>query len=344
MVVAPYPWLEKAAATLSSMVDELPNAILLHGAPGAGGLELGLAFAKSLLCETPLMDGSPCGHCPGCHLVAAGTHPDLKIVVSEYIAELYDLPYTFDENESTDKKKRSRGLRIHQFRALSDFVVMTPHRGGKRIVFVYPADRILPEAAASLLKTLEEPSNGLHFILVADDIDGVLPTIRSRSRLLRLTRPTREEALAWLSTQRGVKEPEVALAMAGGSPLEVVSAREGEQLSEKAQSALARALFEGKALSANDILLAYTVDMTPPAVAQYLSRFAYDLVRVKSGLRPYYFIKEDAAMAELVARVPLAKLLAWQEKVQQMRRSQEHPLAPTQVFEAILLAYTECFQ
>ena len=78
--------------------------------------------------------------------MAAGTHPDLKIVVSEQVAELYDLPYTFDEHESTDKKKRSRGLRIHQFRALSDFVVMTPHRGGRRIVFVYPADRILPEA------------------------------------------------------------------------------------------------------------------------------------------------------------------------------------------------------
>lgn len=343
MVVAPYPWLENAAASLSAMVKELPNAVLLHGAPGTGGLELGLAFAKSLLCETPLMDGRPCGECAGCHLVAAGTHPDLKIVVSEQVAELYDLPYTFDEHESTDKKKRSRGLRIHQFRALSDFVVMTPHRGGRRIVFVYPADRILPEAAASLLKTLEEPSAGLHFILVADDIDGVLPTIRSRSRLLRLTRPTKEEALAWLKTQR-VKDPEMALAMAGGSPLEAVSSKEGEQLSEKAQKALLHILVEGKKLETDEIIATYSVEMTTPAVAKYLSRFAYDLVRVKSGLRPYYFIKEDSAMADLVARVPLEKLLLWQEKVGQMRRSQEHPLSAVQVFEAIFISYSDCFR
>lgn len=136
----------------------------------------------------------------------------------------------------------------------------------------------------------------------------------------------------------------MALAMAGGSPLEAVSSKEGEQLSEKAQKALLHILFEGKKLETDEIIATYSVEMTTPAVAKYLSRFAYDLVRVKSGLRPYYFIKEDSAMADLVARVPLEKLLLWQEKVGQMRRSQEHPLSAVQVFEAIFISYSDCFR
>ncbi len=342
MVVAPYPWCQEAADALSQMTNELPNAILLHGAAGSGGFDLAKAFAQSLLCETPLMDGAPCGECPGCRLLAAGTHPDLRIVVSEYIAALYDLPYTPAENESTEKKKLSRELRIHQFRALSEFTVTSPHRGGRRIVLVYPADMIRAEAAASLLKTLEEPTPGLHFILVADDIDGVLPTIRSRSRLLRLKRPSRDEALAWLKA-RQVKNAEEALALAGGSPLAVVEERDGEVLSQKAQSALLNALFKGKKLGVSDVLALYSAEMTAPAVAGFLSRFAYDLIRVKAGVAPYYFIKDRVEMVDLVTGVPDERLFAWQERVAEMCRSQEHPLSQQQVFEAIFISYMELF-
>ena len=74
---------------------------------------------------------------------------------------------------------------------------------------------------------------------------------------MRLTRPTKEEALAWLKTQR-VKDPEMALAMAGGSPLEAVSSKEGEQLSEKAQKALLHILFEGKKLETYEIIATYS--------------------------------------------------------------------------------------
>ena len=342
MVIAPYPWLEGAAAQLSALTGTLPNSILLHGAAGCGGFELARAFAASLLCESPLMDGAPCGECPGCKLVAAGTHPDLKIIVSEYLAELYDLPYSAAENETTDKKKRSRELRIHQFRALSDFVVTSSHRGGRRIVLVYPAEMIRAVAAASLLKTLEEPTNGLHFILVADDIDGVLPTIRSRSRLLRLNRPSVAESLAWLKTQR-VRDAEEKLALSGNSPIAVAENRAGETLPAKAVSAMLNNLFTARSLSVTDILAMYSSDMTPPAVAAFLSRFSYDLLRVKAGLAPYYFIKLRDEMIDVVELTSEEKLFAWNEKVLAMARAAEHPLAPQQVFESVMIAYIELF-
>ena len=344
MVLAPYPWLKQAAETLSALSSKMPNAILIHGAPGCGGWDLARNFAESLLCESPREDGSPCGECAGCHLVRAGTHPDLRFVVSEAFAAANDLPYTPADNETTDKKKKSREIRIHQFRTLMEFMAMTPHRGGWRVVLIYPADMIRAEAAASILKTLEEPSQGLVFILVADDIDGVLPTIRSRSRLVRLARPSHDEALAWLNAQPGVTDAEQALALAGGSPLEALHADDGMTLPDTAQAGVLTLLKLGGRLSLDRILAVYSLEIQPPALALFLSRWAYDLVRVKLGTSPRYFIGEEKALEALSSNAMLEALLAWQKTVGEMRRSAEHPLAPAQVFESIMIAYAMAFK
>lgn len=342
MAVVPYPWLEKPAAALAAMKDRLPNAVLIHGVPGIGTFELAKGFAELLLCESPRFDGTPCGSCPGCRLMKAGTHPDCRIVVSEYIASELDLPYTPPEGgSSSGRTKLSREVRIHQFRALGDFLTMAPHRGGRRVVLVYPADMVRAEAAASLLKSMEEPPEGLVFLLVADDIDAVLPTIRSRSRLLRVGLPSKEEALKWLRTKKSVKNPEEALAMAGGAPLLALRDTTGLTLPPKAQAVLRDLLLKGASLSADAVVRAYTADMTTPAVALYLSRWCYDLLRVKSGLEPHFFVTSAAEMAACVRETGMQALLSLNAAVAEVRRSAEHPLSARQVWEAVLLIYAQ---
>lgn len=341
MVVAPYPWQTEAAKTLNAMVDELPNAILLHGGEGTGAFELARAFAESLLCESPRMDGTPCGECMGCTLVKAMTHPDLRYVLSEAFAAQASLPYTPAEHESSDRKRRSREIRIHQIRDLSDFVVNTSHRGGRRLVLIYPADKLGDEAAASLLKTLEEPSRGLHFLLVADDIDGVLPTIRSRARLLRLTRPKRDEALAWLKTQK-VKNAEIALAHAGGSPLSAVEPPEG-MLSDKVAAGVL-GLLKNPHFDVTTLYAAYSADVTPVGLSPLLSRWTVDLIRAKNGVEPYYYIDEAETLRALANEVTLEALFAYHDDLLAMARVADHPLFAQQVFEDKLLAYQALFE
>ena len=128
MALTPYPWLDEAAERLDAMRDHLPNAILIHGMAGVGTYELARWFAERLLCESPNMDGSACGTCQGCRMMHANTHPDCRIVVSEFLANALDLPYTPPEVASSSKKL-SREVRIHQFRALTDFFTMTPPWG-----------------------------------------------------------------------------------------------------------------------------------------------------------------------------------------------------------------------
>ena len=341
MALTPYPWLEEAARSLLTLKDRLPNAVLIYGARGIGTFELAQSFAESLLCEAPKPDGSPCGKCAGCRLMKAGTHPDCRTVVSEFIAAEHGLPYTPPDNASSGRTKLSREVRIHQFRALQDFLTVAPHRGGRRVVLVYPADMVRAEAAASLLKSMEEPPEGLVYLLVADDIDAVLPTIRSRSRLFRVGLPARETALAWLRTKKTVKNPEEALAMAGGAPLIAYRDKSGQALTAGAASTLQGLLLKGGALTSDAVVRGYSADMTPPAVSLYLTRWCYDLLRVKAGLQPHFFIGLADEMARLTAAVPDKALFELSAAAAEMRRAAEHPLSARQVFEAILFRYAQ---
>lgn len=105
MALTPYAWHAEPAAQLALLRERLPNAVLLYGAPGTGVFELGRAFATSLLCESPAADGTPCGHCRGCELVHAGSHPDFKPVVSEFMANVFELPYVPADNERSGDKR-----------------------------------------------------------------------------------------------------------------------------------------------------------------------------------------------------------------------------------------------
>ena len=327
MALAPYAWLEAPAAELARMRERMPNAVLLYGAPGTGLYELALNFAKSLFCSSPAPDGSPCGRCRGCELTRAGTHPDFKQVLSEFMCAAWDVPYTAAENERPEtKKKLSREIRIHQIRMLSDFLALNANQGGRRIILVYPADKVRAEAAASLLKSMEEPPEDLTWILVAEKLDDVLPTIRSRSRLVRAPAPTKEEALEFLKAKR-VKNPEAELAFAGGAPLAALD--------------LLRA---GPALRPDDVVRTMAADLTVPAFSLLLLRWAHDLMRAALGLEPRYFVNDGETLRRLAARTTPKAAAEFAAQAAQVRRSADHPLNSRQVWEQTYFRYQKIFR
>ena len=98
MALAVFPWQKHLADTLNGMRGKLPNGLLIYGPRGIGTFELVHAFAKSLMCTSPAADGTPCGHCKGCHLTASYAHPDLVYVVSEAEALPRDIPFEEPDN------------------------------------------------------------------------------------------------------------------------------------------------------------------------------------------------------------------------------------------------------
>lgn len=338
MALAQYPWQEAQAKCLLELKEALPNALLLYGPRGIGTFDLAHAFSQSLLCEAPKPDGTPCGTCRACRLFKAFTHPDIRYLVSEAEALPRDIPFIPPENSTSARKNLYREILIHQTRALTDFLTLKSHEGERRVVLVYPADKIRTEAAASLLKSIEEPPEGLVFILVTDEIDRVLPTIRSRCRLIRATPPKREEALSWLRSQN-VKDPEHALEVAGGMPLSVFEVDERLILSPEEEEQFIALLLKGSNADADVVCSLLGRDPALPAYAAFMARWAWDLASVRQEGPARYFPEKEEDIKKLTVKTDPAKLYKWINSVRDIKRVSSHPLNARMTLEALLLAY-----
>lgn len=192
------PWLVPSWRMLADAIGSgrIHHALLFASPRGYGKRALAEGFAAALLCQQRNADGSACGKCRSCLLVAAGSHPDLARV-------------TFEIRD--DGRPRTE-LTVDQLRALGARLSLASQFGGWQIALIDPADAMNPNAANALLKTLEEPSTNTVIALIADDPSRLPPTIRSRCQKIEVPIPTREQALSWLRS-RGVDASAVATAL-----------------------------------------------------------------------------------------------------------------------------------
>ena len=209
-----FSWNRPVLESLTAILARLPHALLIHGAAGIGKLALAEHLARLLLCESPTSPSEPCGHCGPCRWIETGNHPDLRRLEPEAMAT----PVAGEEAPRSDKRARpSIEIKVDQVRELADFLNIGSHRGGRRVAIVHPAEAMNVHAANSLLKSLEEPSPSVVFLLVSHRPAQLLPTIRSRCIAVPVPMPPFDVARRWLA-EKGVSEPERWLAFAGGAP------------------------------------------------------------------------------------------------------------------------------
>jgi DNA polymerase-3 subunit delta' len=174
----------------------LASSFLFVGPEGVGKRSFALKLAQALLCRVrPEEAMDPCGECPACLQVGAGTHPDLEL-----IAKPKDKSFLPVELLIGDKEHRMR-------RGLCHSIALKPFMGGRKIAVIDDADYLNPEGANSLLKTLEEPPPRSVLILISTSPARQLPTIRSRCQLVRF-QPLEPEIVAHLLVEHGMVEAE----------------------------------------------------------------------------------------------------------------------------------------
>lgn len=177
----------------------LGHAYLFAGPPGVGKRLFATELAKALLCENPPPDRlEACDRCPSCHLVDAGTHPDLFAVARP--AEATVIP-------------------VQTMRDLGADLALKPARGRRKVAIIDDADDLNDESANSFLKTLEEPPPGSLLVLIGTSPELQLPTIRSRCQLVRFA-PLPTEVVKDLLRRQGVDDELIGplLHLAAGSP------------------------------------------------------------------------------------------------------------------------------
>ena len=153
---------------------------LFTGPPGAGHTVAARAFAAALVCDlVPGVVG--CGDCASCHTVLSDTAADLRTIRPEGLS-----------------------LGVKEIRATVRDAARAPTAGRWRILVLEDADRLTEAAANALLKALEEPPERTVFLLCAPSVDDVLPTIRSRCRVVRLRQPSVADVTAALEAEGAV--------------------------------------------------------------------------------------------------------------------------------------------
>ncbi len=312
-----FPWQIEQWQALQERVraGRLPHGLLLHGPAGTGKKEFANQFAQSLLCRTPDAGGNPCGTCQACHLVAAGTHPDLQQISPE-----------------EDRKV----IRVDQIRTLSARLAAKSQFGGYRVAVITPAERMNIEAANSLLKTLEEPGADTVLLLVSAQPGRLPPTVRSRCQRLAFPLPDRGVAEGWLA-QFG-SDPVALLAVANGAPLA------GRRLAEEGGLEQRAALFADLAALVRDredpIQLAgkwHGLDMANGLA--WIGGWTCDLIRLQAAAEPPRLENVDrTAELEAIARcIPRRTLFAQLDRLGEARRLLHTAVSPQAILESVFV-------
>ncbi len=343
MSLALLPWQHSAWQQLDALRPRLPHAILLYGPQGIGKSQLAEYFAKSLLCENKQPGFHACEKCVSCVWFEAMNHPDYRRVRPELLEEGEGGTEEADGEEakkgSKASKTPSKEIKIDQIRVLADFMNISTHRQGLRVVVLYPAEALNLMAANALLKTLEEPPPNTVFVLVTHRRDRLLPTLLSRCRQIALSLPDHAGALSWL-TQQGITDAAQWLAEQGGAPLGVMQvAQDGNRedldwfVQQLMQPSIENALKTAEKLQKTPVL----------ALLMCLQRWLYDLFSFKLAGTIRYYPRHQKNLAGLAQRLDLTLLLRTMKSMNQRRAIAEHPLAPKLFIEDMLLDYSALY-
>lgn len=202
------------AALHSARFDSFGSAALLEGPAGVGKRTAARDIAMGLLCR---MDNAPCQVCPACRQVLAGTHPDMQTL----------LPLS-------DKKS----VTVEQVRALRAKSFIKPGEGETKVFVIPDADKLNAQSQNALLKVLEEPQETV-FLLLCENRQQLLPTVRSRCRsFFVLPLSLKETAEELVRRGYALTEAEDAAARSGGVLGRAIELLEGadDQPADAAQS------------------------------------------------------------------------------------------------------------
>ncbi len=217
------------------------HAYLFSGPRGVGKTTTARLLAMAVNCER---DERPCGECESCLLVRGGSHPD----VTELDAA---------SNNS-----------VEDIRDLREKVYLSSIRGGRRVWILDEAHMLSKSASNALLKTLEEPPEGLVFVLATTEPEKLPPTILSRTQHFRFRRLSEAEIaskLAKLTAEAGVEAAPEALALV---------ARAADGAMRDAESLLERLLATGAPITLRDTESA--LGLPPQTRVQALARSLAD--------------------------------------------------------------------
>lgn len=229
MLFSAIPGQKEVKEKLVQMVanNRLSHALLFLGKEGSGALQLANALAQYIVCENKKEDA--CGTCASCKKAAGLVHPDIhfsfptitrtgidKPVCNDFIEDWRtfnaEMPYgnTFDWLQSLDAENKQGNITAHECEDIIRKLSLKSFESGYKILIQWMPE-YLGTSGNKLLKVIEEPAPNTLFILVAEDESKILPTILSRTQLVKINRLSSSEIQSWLIEHRQVPKEKAAV-------------------------------------------------------------------------------------------------------------------------------------
>ena len=201
--------------------NRLSHALLFLGKEGSGSLQLAMALAQYVVCEQPGTADS-CGECPSCTRAAAWAHPDIhfsfptitrepgdKPVANDFIVEwrsfLSQTPFgnAYDWLQSIGAENKQGNITSHECEDIIRKLNLKSFENGYKILIQWMPE-YLKDTGNKLLKLIEEPPPNTLFLFVAEDESRILPTILSRTQLIKINRLDNAAIISWLIEKQSV--------------------------------------------------------------------------------------------------------------------------------------------
>lgn len=242
---------EKNALLYQAREGRVSHAQLFLGPEGSAKFALAWAFAKYLLCENP-QSNDACGTCPACHKVGKLVHPDLHFVFPVVLsADKDDKVKSSDDRliqwndfvlknpyfslnmwqEFTESLGKEPVIGVEESRSILQKLSLKSYSGKYKLMVVWLPEKMNQAAANKLLKMLEEPPEETLFLLLCDNMENILPTIISRTQMLKISPFTSDEIAGYLESHFSA-DPSVSYSIAGlaqGSMVEAIQMITGDE-------------------------------------------------------------------------------------------------------------------
>ena len=348
-----YPWQKEVWRKVAG--GSLGHAMLLRGRKGLGKLAFATYLAKSRLCEKPSPDGEACEACTSCRWFEQGGHPDFRLVEPDSVSGTPGSANDMAGDESADPgtnieplskggtepgsaksgKKPSKQISVGQIRDLNDFINISSHQNGDKIILIHPAETMNIAAANALLKNLEEPPPRTLFILVTHQAQHLLPTIRSRCRQVAMPAPDPATAAGWLK-QQGLRNPEECLASAGYAPLAALEFNNEDYLERH------NAFIRQISVTGNFNPMAMAEEMQKSdlhSVINWLQKWCYDLMSFHMTRTVRYHLDMHEAIKAQASGIDPRSMAAYLRTLAETQQLASHPLNPRLFLEELLFSY-----